>query len=96
MNNHMRRIPCGFSEHKGFLDLPYSASRVSERDANDRLAAQLGDGKETDDATNRPESQTNPALFAAPHAFAFRSEEDLHFPSRMHARHARKFERGRD
>ncbi len=96
MNNRMRRIPCGFSERKGFLDLPNSASRVSDQDANDHLAAQLGDGKETDDAANCPESQTNPALFAAPHAFSFRSEEDFRLPHRMRARHARTFQSGRD
>jgi len=37
--------------------------------AEDNLASQLGDGKETDSMTNRPDHQTNPALFAAPHAF---------------------------
>jgi hypothetical protein len=42
------------------------ASHASLR-ADDGLAANLGDGKEADDRTNRPENQTNPALFAAPH-----------------------------
>jgi hypothetical protein len=95
MNHRMRRIPCGFSKHKGLLDLPSLASRVSNRNANDNPAAKLGDGKETDDATNCPESQTNPALFAAPHSFSFRSEQELRLPQRIHARRARKFERAR-
>jgi hypothetical protein len=30
---------------------------------------ELGDGKETDGKTNRPDCQTNPALFAAPPCF---------------------------
>jgi hypothetical protein len=93
MNNRRRRIPCGFSKHKGFLELPSLASGVSDRNAHDHLAARLGDGKETDDATNGPGSQTNPALFAGPHSFSFRSEVDLRLPQGMHARRARKFER---
>jgi hypothetical protein len=48
------------------LDL---ASRAAVQHADDNLASQLGDGKETDSMTNRPDRQTNPALFAAPHAF---------------------------
>jgi hypothetical protein len=45
------------------------ASRAVIPDADDNLASQLGDGKETDSMTNRPDYQTDPALFAAPHAF---------------------------
>ena len=45
------------------------ARRAMVPNAEDNLAAQLGDGKETDGKTNRPDNQTNPALFAAPHAF---------------------------
>jgi hypothetical protein len=45
------------------------ASRVAVTNADDNLATQLGDGKETDSMTNRPDDQTDPALFAAPHAF---------------------------
>jgi hypothetical protein len=37
----------------------------------------LGDGKEADGKTNRPENQTNPALFAAPHFLTVDSKGDL-------------------
>jgi hypothetical protein len=46
-------------------------------DADDKLAAHLGDGKEADDKTNRPANQTNPALFAAPHALTVDSKGDF-------------------
>ena len=49
------------------LDL---ASRAAVLGADDKLAAQLGDGEETDDATNQPGCQTNPALFAEPHVLS--------------------------
>jgi hypothetical protein len=62
------RIGRGFHSHELWSDDFVLASRVTIRDAEDDLAAQLGDGKETDDRTNRPDDQTNPALFAAPHA----------------------------
>jgi hypothetical protein len=62
------------AEHKSFLYIPDLASRVTILDADDNLAAQLGDGKETDGKTNRPDSQTNPALFAAPHSLSVDSE----------------------
>jgi hypothetical protein len=45
------------------------ASREWDGDADNNLASQLGDGKETDSMTDHPDHQTNPALFAAPHAF---------------------------
>jgi len=57
-----------------FADL---ASRVAVLHAEDNLAAQLGDGRETDSMTNRPDNQTNPALFAAPHALSMDSKGNL-------------------
>ena len=53
----------------GVADLARGASM---EDAPKKLADGLGDGKETNGRTNRPEIQTNPTLFAAPHAFATR------------------------
>jgi hypothetical protein len=47
-----------------------SRATIAIADADDNLAPQLGDGKETDSMTNRPDCQANPALFAAPHAFS--------------------------
>jgi hypothetical protein len=45
------------------------ACRVTLLYADDERPSQLGGGRETDSATNPPELQTNPALFAAPHIF---------------------------
>jgi hypothetical protein len=70
------RDPFCFHEHKEFSYLSDLARRVTIADAHDNLAAQLGDGKETDGTTNRPYYQTNPALFAAPHALAVDSVGD--------------------
>jgi hypothetical protein len=44
----------------------FLASRAMIVDADDRLAMQLGGGKEANGRTNQPVNQTNPALFAAP------------------------------
>lgn len=66
----MVRTPRCFGQLKGFSYFPDLASRVAIPRADDNLAAQLGDGKETDSMTNRPDCQTSPALFAAPHALA--------------------------
>jgi hypothetical protein len=35
-------------------------------EGNEPVANALGDGKEADCKTNRPDNQTDPALFAAP------------------------------
>jgi hypothetical protein len=50
------------------------ADRATILDANKIVAEQLGDGKETDGKTNRPDRQTNPALFAAPHSLTIDSK----------------------
>jgi hypothetical protein len=47
------------------------ASPVTILHVDHNLAAQLGDGKETDGMTNRPDDRTDPALFAGPHAPTF-------------------------
>jgi sugar lactone lactonase YvrE len=74
----MVRNPCCFYQHKGYLYIPDLASRVTILDAEDNVAIHLGDGKEADGTTNRPDSQTNPALFAAPHALAVDSKGNLY------------------
>jgi hypothetical protein len=81
--NHKRNLvgtvrnPCCFYQNKNYLYFPDVASRVTILDADAQLAAYLGDGKEADGKTNRPEYQTNPALFAAPHALTVDSKGDL-------------------
>src|SRR5271166_5277838 len=64
----MVRNPCRSYEDVGLFDISDLANRVTVPDAENTVAAQLGDGKETDGTTNRPDCQTNPALFAAPHS----------------------------
>ncbi len=64
-------------ERKGSLHISDLARRVTIADTGDSLAAQLGDGKETDGKTNRPYYQTNPALFAAPHFLSVDSEQNF-------------------
>jgi hypothetical protein len=71
-----RNLSC-FYEHEGMLDNSDLASRATMLDANNNLAAQLGDGKETNGTTNRPYYQTNPALFAAPHFLSADSNENF-------------------
>jgi hypothetical protein len=71
-----RNVSC-FYEHKSLLDISDLASRATMLDADNNLAAQLGDGKETNGTTNRPYYQTNPALFAAPHFLSVDSEENF-------------------
>jgi hypothetical protein len=66
--------PCCFCQRKGFLHIPDLASRVTILHAHNNLAAQLGDGREADGTTNRPDSQTNPALFAGPHSLSVDSK----------------------
>jgi peptidylamidoglycolate lyase len=72
------RNPCCFYQHKEHLYIPDLAARVTILDADDTLAAHLGDGKEADGKTNRKDAQTNPALFAAPHAMCVDSRGDLY------------------
>jgi len=77
---------------RGRLDIfPDLASRVTILDADDNLAAQLGDGKETDGTTNWPVYQTNPALFAAPHSLSVDSKGDSNVVDGMSAGRRRRF-----
>jgi len=95
--NHKRtltgivRRPCCFYQHKGFLYIPDLASRVTILDADDKVAAQLGDGKETDGRTDRPDQQTNPSLFAAPHALTVDSKGNFYVVEWISTGRPRKF-----
>lgn len=68
------RNPCCFYQHDGKLFIPDLASRVTILDADDKVLAHLGDGKEGDGKKNKEDNQTNPALFATPHALAVDSQ----------------------
>jgi DNA-binding beta-propeller fold protein YncE len=85
------RNPCCFYQHGGYLFIPDLASRVTILDAEDRLVAHLGDGKESDGKTNKPDNQTNAALFAAPHAMCVDSQGDLYVVEWLPFGRPRKF-----
>jgi hypothetical protein len=70
--NGVVRNPCCFYQHKGNLFIPDLASRVTIIDREDKAVAQLGDGKDKKD------KDTNPGLFAAPHALTVDSRGDLY------------------
>jgi hypothetical protein len=55
-----------------FDQMRHPGCHYRDKGTDENLAAQLGDGKETDDMTNRLDSQTDPALFAAPHFFTLK------------------------
>ena len=67
----------GSKENGTEYTFPDLARRVTIVDADDNLAAQLGDGKEADGTTNRPDSQTNPSLFAAPLSLSVDAKGDF-------------------
>jgi hypothetical protein len=72
------RTPCCFYQHKDNIFVPELNSRVSIFDKDDKLVAHLGDGRESDGKTARKDNQTDPALFAAPHALCLDSRGDLY------------------
>jgi hypothetical protein len=72
------RTPCCFYQHKDKIFVPELNSRVSIFDKDDKLVAHLGDGRESDASKQKPDNQTNPALFAAPHALCLDSRGDLY------------------
>ncbi len=95
--NHKRNLtglvrnPCCFYQHKDYLYIPDLASRLTILDADDKLATHLGDGKEADGKTNRPDNQTDPALFAAPHALTVDSKGNLYVVEWIPVGRPRKF-----
>ncbi len=85
------RNPCCFYQHKGHLYIPDLAARVTIIDAADKLVAHLGDGLEADGKTKKADNQTNPALFAAPHALCVDSRGDLYVVEWLSFGRPRKF-----
>jgi len=72
------RTPCCFYQHKDKIFVPELNSRVSIFDKDDKLVSHLGDGREPDGKTAKKDNQTDPALFAAPHALCLDSRGDLY------------------
>jgi hypothetical protein len=85
------RNPCCFYQHQGHLFIPDLASKVTILDADDKLVAHLGDGKEADGKTNKPDNKTNPALFCTPHAMCVDSHGDFYVVEWVDFGRARKF-----
>jgi hypothetical protein len=85
------RNPCCFYQHKGHLYIPDLASRVTILDAEDTVVAHLGDGREADGKTQKPDNKTNPALFAAPHAMCADSQGSIYVVEWVDFGRARKF-----
>jgi hypothetical protein len=85
------RNPCCFYQHKGNLFIPDLAARVTIIDANDNLVAHLGDGRQADGKTAKPDNKTNPELFAAPHALCIDSRGDLYVVEWLDFGRPRKF-----
>lgn len=85
------RNPCCFYQFKDHLYIPDLASRVTILDAEGKLAAQLGDGKEADGKTDKHDNKTNPALFAAPHALCLDSHGDFYVVEWVDFGRPRKF-----
>ena len=79
------RMPCCFYQHKKHIFVPDIASRVTVLDADDRMVAQLGDGKEIKD------NDTVPSVFAKPHALTLDSRGDLYVLEWLPHARLRKF-----
>jgi len=84
------RNPCCFYQHKDKIYIPDLASRVTVIDANDQVVAQLGDGRGPD-GKDLKDNQTNPALFAKPHALCLDSRGDLYVVEWVNFGRPRKF-----
>ena len=87
----MIRTPCCFYQHKGLLYVPELAGRVTLLDPDGQLVAHLGDGKEADGKTNKPNNQQDPTMFAAPHALCVDSKGNFYVVEWVSFGRARKF-----
>ncbi len=81
------RMPCCFYQHDGHLYVPELGARVSIIDADDKVAARLGDGNEIE-AKKRAE---HPDKFATPHAMTVDSRGDLYVVEWLDFGRPRKF-----
>lgn len=88
------RNPCCFYQHKGHIYVPDLASRVTIFDAEDKMVAQLGDGKEIPNGGMKASSELatqNPDKFFAPHAMCVDSHGDLYVVEWVSFGRPRKF-----
>jgi hypothetical protein len=68
------RLPCCFYQHNGMLYVPELGARLTIIDAEDKVAAQLGDGQ----GIKAPDIDKHPDKFATPHALTVASNGDLY------------------
>ena len=88
------RNPCCFYQHKEHLYIPDLASRVTILDADDKLAAHLGDGKDIPNGSmgaKRELADQHPAQFFAPHALCVDSRGDFYVVEWVSFGRPRKF-----
>jgi DNA-binding beta-propeller fold protein YncE len=72
------RLPCCLYQHDGHLYVPDLGGVVTMIDPADKVVAHLGDGKRIDGKTDKPNNQTDPALFATPHAITVDSKGNFY------------------
>jgi peptidylamidoglycolate lyase len=87
------RTPCCFYQHGDLIYVPELAGRVSIFDLDGKLVAHLGDGFESDGKTAKKNNDTNPALFAHPHAITVDSKGDFYTVEWIASGRPRKFKR---
>jgi peptidylamidoglycolate lyase len=86
------RTPCCFYQHGDLIFVPELNARVSIFDLDGKLVAHLGDGADAD-AKAKPDNETNPALFAHPHAITVDSRGDFYVVEWIASGRPRKFKR---
>ena len=84
-------MPCCFYQHDGHLYIPDLGSAVTIIDGSDKAVAHLGDGKSWDGKIDKPDNQTNPALFATPHALTVDSQGSFYVVEWLPFGRPRKF-----
>ena len=85
------RAPCCFYQHAGHLYVPELGSRVTVLDAEDGVAARLGDGAQV--KRRKADLAEHPEVFAAPHALTLDSEGSLYVVEWLPYGRPRKFRR---
>ncbi|MGC4005687.1 MAG: 6-bladed beta-propeller [Pirellulales bacterium] len=81
------RKPCCFYQHDGLLWIPDLQKRITVYDADDKVAAQLGDSQGVDEK----QIEQHPDKFAQPHALCLSSTGDLYVVEWLPYGRVRKF-----
>ncbi|HZZ71465.1 MAG TPA: 6-bladed beta-propeller [Pirellulales bacterium] len=81
------RLPCCFYQHEGHIYVPELGARVTILDADDKIVAQLGDGKGID----QNKIGEHPDKFATPHALTVDSKGNFYVLEWLPYARVRKF-----